>query len=36
MAHRVARLMAKELGRHEAWQATRVEAFQALADRYLP
>jgi glycerol-3-phosphate dehydrogenase len=36
MAPRVARLMAKELGRDQAWQVKQVEAFQALADQYLP
>ena len=36
MAPRVARLMAKELGRDEAWPAKQVEAFEALADQYLP
>jgi glycerol-3-phosphate dehydrogenase len=36
MAPRVARLMAKELGRDEAWQAKQVEDFEALVDLYLP
>lgn len=36
MAPRVASLMANELGRDAAWQASQVEAFQALADQYLP
>ena len=36
MAPRVARLMAKELDRDQAWQVKQVEAFEALADQYLP
>jgi glycerol-3-phosphate dehydrogenase len=36
MAPRVARLMAKELGRDEAWRVKQVDAFEALADQYLP
>ena len=36
MAPEVARLMARELGRDEAWRARQVETFQALADEYLP
>ena len=36
MAPRVARLMARELGRDNAWRQRQVEAFQALADDYLP
>jgi glycerol-3-phosphate dehydrogenase len=36
MAPRVARLMAKELGRDEAWRDEQVEAFETLADQYLP
>lgn len=32
----VARLMAAELGRDEAWQAAEVAAFRALAEGYLP
>jgi hypothetical protein len=36
MAPRVAHLMASEMGRDDAWQAGQVEAFQALADHYLP
>ena len=36
MAPEVARLMARELGRGEAWRVRQVEAFEALADQYLP
>jgi glycerol-3-phosphate dehydrogenase len=36
MAPRVARIMAKELGRDNAWRAKQEEAFEALADQYLP
>jgi len=36
MAPRVARLMATELGRDDAWEVGQVEAFQALANQYLP
>jgi glycerol-3-phosphate dehydrogenase len=36
MAPRVARLMAKELGRNEAWRERQVKAFDALVDDYLP
>jgi glycerol-3-phosphate dehydrogenase len=36
MAPRVARLMAKELGRDAAWREKQVETFEALADQYLP
>lgn len=36
MAPEVARLMADELGRGEAWQKVQVERFTALAKRYLP
>jgi glycerol-3-phosphate dehydrogenase len=35
MAPAAAALMARELGRDEAWQAREVRAFQSLADRYL-
>ena len=35
-APRVAELMAKELGRDEAWQREQVEAYGALARTYLP
>ncbi len=36
IAPRVAALLARELGRDEAWQATQVKAFQTLAQQYLP
>jgi glycerol-3-phosphate dehydrogenase len=36
MVPRVARLMAKELGRDQAWQVKQVDTFEALADQYLP
>ncbi len=36
LAPRVARLMAGELGRDEAWERSQVEEFQALAAGYLP
>ena len=36
MAPRVARLMAKELGRDTAWRDEQSRAFQDLADQYLP
>jgi glycerol-3-phosphate dehydrogenase len=34
MAPRVAALMARELGRDEAWQASEISAFRALAAQY--
>jgi glycerol-3-phosphate dehydrogenase len=36
MAPRVADLMAKELGRDDAWRSAQVEAFTGLASGYLP
>ncbi len=36
IAPQVAKLMAAERGRDEAWQAAQVEAFRALAAQYLP
>ncbi len=36
MAPRVAALMAKELGRDDAWRSAQVESFTALARGYLP
>ena len=36
MAPRVARLMAKELGRDTAWRDEQTRAFEDLADHYLP
>ena len=36
MAPRVAELMAKELGRDDAWRSSQVEAFTSLARGYLP
>jgi glycerol-3-phosphate dehydrogenase len=36
MAPEVARLMAAELGRDEAWQAEQVADFNSIAERYLP
>jgi glycerol-3-phosphate dehydrogenase len=35
MAPQVAEIMAKELGREEAWKAEQVIAFQTLAKGYL-
>jgi glycerol-3-phosphate dehydrogenase len=35
MAPETARLLARELGRDEAWQTQQVEAFRSLAERYL-
>jgi glycerol-3-phosphate dehydrogenase len=36
MAEPAARILARELGRDEAWAAGEVEAFTALAEQYLP
>lgn len=36
MAPRVAELMARELGNDEAWQRSQVQAFELLAQQYLP
>ncbi len=36
MAPGVARLLARELGRDEAWEQAQVESFTALAAQYLP
>ena len=36
IAPRVAKLMADELGRNDAWQQAQVESFTALAQQYLP
>jgi glycerol-3-phosphate dehydrogenase len=36
MAPAVARLMASELGRDEAWQQQQVDDFNSIAERYLP
>ena len=35
MAPETARLLARELGRDDAWQAQQVAAFRALAEGYL-
>lgn len=36
MAPRVAELMARELGRDEAWQSRQVEAFEEVLERHIP